>query len=499
MDNPISRREAVLIGAAAAVTPLAAGAPAPASDVVKMSAVELAAAIRARKLSAREVMEAHLKQIERVNPKVNAIVTLVAEQALANARKADDALSRGGTVGPLHGLPIAIKDLVETAGIRTTLGSRLYKDHVPATDAIHVERIKQAGAILVGKTNTPEFGAGSQTFNEVFGATRNPYDLEKTCGGSSGGAAVSLSCNMVPLGDGSDNGGSLRNPAAYCNIVGFRVAPGRVATSAVGNAWQTLSVTGPMGRNVTDVALLLSVMAGPDSRCPISINESGAMFAPPIGGSVKGARVAWFKNFYGAPFDKRILDAVNAQRKTFQSLGCIVEEAEPDLEGAAEAYNTLRVWGQASAYAADIKKHPELFKDTILEAVEQGLKLSAADVARANSAHSLAWEHWRQFTEKYDFFVVPSTQVPPFDVKTPWVREINGVKFTNYIEWMKCCWMITITEAPSISMPCGFTPEGLPVGLQIVGRHRGERRILEMAHAFEQATRFGERRPGIAA
>lgn len=468
----------------------AAGAPP--SDICSLTAVEMAALIRSRKLTAVEVMTAHLRQIDRVNPKVNAIVTLVADQALANAKKADEAQARGAVLGPLHGLPIAIKDLVATAGIRTTSGSRLHKDDVPDHDAVHVERIKKAGAILVGKTNTPEFGAGSQTFNEVFGKTRNPWDLTKTCGGSSGGSAVSLTTNMVPLADGSDNGGSLRNPAAFCNVVGFRVSPGRVPG---GVSWQTQSVTGPMGRTVADVALLLSVMAGPDPGSPISIAEPGSKFTQPLRRDFKGVRVAWFDKFGGAPFDARILNAVNAQRKVFESLGCIVETAEPDLTGGAESYETLRLWSYASNYGADAKRHPELFKDTILDAVAQGSKLSAADIALANTRHGIVWDRMRRFLDRYEYFIVPSTQVPPFSVDVPWVKEINGIQMKSYIEWMKCCWMITITECPSISMPCGFTPEGLPVGLQIVGRHRDEFSVLQIALAFEQATGYGKKRP----
>ena len=251
---------------------------------------------------------------------MNAIVTLVAEQAIENANKADDAHARGAALGPLHGLPIAHKDLFQTAGIRTTFGSRIFKDNIPEHDAILVERIRNAGAISVGKTNTPEFGAGSQTFNAVFGATRNPYDLTKTCGGSSGGAAVSLACGMLPIADGSDSGGSLRNPAAFCNVIGFRTAPGRVPHAAEGDAWSTLSVSGPMARNVPDVALLLSVMAGPDLRCPISITEPASHFSGNLERNFKGMRVAWFKDMGGIPFDPQVLSAVNAQRQTFENL-----------------------------------------------------------------------------------------------------------------------------------------------------------------------------------
>ena len=493
-DEPITRRQAgQLLSAAAAAPLLSAEAP----DICFLTAVEMAALIRGKKLSARELMDAHLKQIERVNPKVNAIVTLVAEQARENARKADEAQARGATLGPLHGLPVAHKDLVETAGIRTTFGSPVFKDNVPARDDILVERIKRAGAIAVGKTNTPEFGAGSQTFNAVFGATRNPYDLTKTCGGSSGGAAVSLACGMVPIADGSDSGGSLRNPAAFCSVVGFRTAPGRVPQRAEGNAWATLGVSGPMGRTVGDAALLLSVMAGPDPRCPISITEPGSRFAGNLERSFKGVRVAWFKDLGGLPFDPRIRAAVDAQRKVFENLGCIVEEAEPDLTGAAEAYDTLRAWGYASGLAELVKNHRGQVKDTILWEVERGLKLSAADIANAQNLHSQVWDRMRIFQQKYEFFIAPSTQVPPFDVQQPYVTEIEGVRMKSYTEWMKCCWLISILENPAISMPCGYTPEGLPVGLQIAGRHRDEFSVLQMAYAFEQATRAGHRRPGI--
>src|SRR5271167_3182590 len=272
-DSLVTRREAAqILGVAAAAQLLSAAG----TDICFMTATEMADQIRRKKLSARETMDAHLKQIERVNPKVNAIVTLVADQARENARKADEAQAHGAALGPLHGLPVVHKDLFETAGIRTTFGSPIFKDHVPKRDAIIVERIHNAGAICVGKSNTPEFGAGSQTFNAVFGATKNPWDLTKTCGGSSGGAAVSLACGMVPIADGSDSGGSLRNPAAFCSVVGFRTAPGRVPHAASGDAWSTVAVSGPMARNVADVALLLSVMAGPDPRCPISITEPGS-------------------------------------------------------------------------------------------------------------------------------------------------------------------------------------------------------------------------------
>jgi amidase len=494
-DALVTRREAAqLLGAAAATQLLAAQG----QDICFLTATEMADLIRRKKLSARETLDAHLKQIERVNPKVNAIVTLVAEQSIENARKADEMQAHGAALGPLHGLPIAHKDLVETAGIRTTFGSRIFKDYVPKHDAILVERIRQAGAICVGKTNAPEFGAGSQTFNAVFGATKNPHDLTKTCGGSSGGAAVSLACGMLPIADGSDSGGSLRNPAAFCGVVGFRTAPGRVAHAASGDAWSTIAVSGPMARTVPDVALLLSAMAGPDARCPISISEPGSRFAGNLARNFKGARVAWFKDMGGIPFDPRVLNLVNAQRKVFENLGCIVEQAEPDWAGALEAYDTLRAWGYATSQSENIRLHRDLVKDTIQWEAERGSKLTGADIARAHTLRSKAWDNMRMFQEKYEYFVTPTTQVLPFDVTQPYPTEVAGVKMSTYIEWMKTCMLISALENPSISMPCGFTEGGLPVGLQIVGRHRDEWGVLQMAYAFEQATPGTRRKPAIA-
>jgi amidase len=455
--------------------------------VCSLTAVEMAALIRAKKLSAREVVAAHLEQIERVNPSVNAIVTLVAEQAVEAASQADEIQARGEPLGPLHGLPIAHKDLVETAGIRTTFGSPIFEDYVPAADAILVERIRRAGAITIGKTNTPEFGAGSQTFNRVFGATRNPYDLTKTCGGSSGGAAVALACGMIPIADGSDSGGSLRNPAAFCGVVGLRTAPGRVPHSARGFAWSTLMVHGPMARNVRDAALLLSVMAGPDSRCPISISEPGSRFAQPLDRDFRGVRVAWFRNMGGVVFDPRIVAAVNAQRRVFEDLGCIVEEIEPDWSGVDEAYNIFRAWG-FSALAMDVPpEYHDQLKDTIQWEIKRGSKVTGADLARAEILRAAAWDRMRVFGQTYEYFIAPSTQVPPFDLEQPYVTEIAGVKMNTYIDWMKCCYLISMLESPSMSVPCGLTPEGLPVGFQIVGRHRDEFSVLQLAQAFESS------------
>src|SRR5258705_9197628 len=448
----------------------------------------MAQLIRARKLSAREAMAAHLKQIERVNPKVNAIVTLVAEMATEAAAKADEMQARGEKLGPLHGLPVAHKDLIDTRGIRTTFGSPLFRDNVPTEDNIIVERMRRAGAIIVGKTNTPEFGAGSQTFNMVFGAARNPYDLSKTCGGSSGGAAVALACGLVPVASGSDAGGSLRNPAAFCNVVGFRPSIGRVPNPKAGFGWSTLSPSGCLGRSVADLALSLSTIAGPDPNTPLAINEPGERFARPLDRSFKGVRVAWFKDLGGVPFDPRVRTVVDSHRKTFESLGCIVEQAEPDFAPAEVAFRVLRAWNTANSYGERFRAHPEAFKDTLAGEIAEGLRLTGSDVARAETAHGQLWRRFQSFLEKYEYFVLPTTQVPPFDVNTPYLTEIAGVHFDNYIDWMKACWYISATRNPAASVPAGFTPEGLSVGLQIVGRDKQDFGVLQMAHGFEQAT-----------
>ncbi|HYV63176.1 MAG TPA: amidase [Bryobacteraceae bacterium] len=496
-ENPPTRRK-ILLGAAA--VPLLEGAleaEAAASSVCFMSAVEMARMIRAKKLSAREALAAHLKQIERVNPKVNAIVTLVPEMAADAAAKADEMQAHKASLGPLHGLPVAHKDLLETRGIRTTYGSPLYKDYVPTEDDIVVERMRRAGAIIVGKTNTPEFGAGSQTFNKVFGATLNPYDLTKTCGGSSGGAAVALACGLAPVATGSDTGGSLRNPAAFCNVVGFRPSIGRVPNPKAAFAWSTLSTSGCLGRSAADLAFALSTIAGPDSRAPLSINEPGERFARPLDRGFKGVRVAWFKNLGGAPFDARIRTVVDGHRATFEALGCIVEQAEPDFAPAEIAFRLLRAWNSANTYGARMREHPDAFKDTLKAEIEEGQRLTGMDLARAETAHAQLWRGFQAFLEKYEYFVLPTTQLPAFDVNMPYPAEIAGVKFENYIDWMKSCWYISATGNPAASVPGGFTPEGLPVGVQIVGRNKEDFSVLQMAHAFEQATGFGKKRPAI--
>jgi amidase len=497
-ENDPSRREVLLAMAGALLLDDSLNAQAGTDSICFMSALGMSRLIRTKKLSAREALAAHLKQIELINPKVNAIVTLVPEMAAEAAAKADEMQAHKETLGPLHGLPVAHKDLMETRGIRTTFGSPLFKDHIPTEDDLVVDRMRRAGAIIIGKTNTPEFGAGSQTFNKVFGATHNPYDLTKTCGGSSGGAAVSLACGFVPVVSGSDTGGSLRNPAAFCNVVGFRPSIGRVPNPKAAFAWSTQSTSGCLGRSVADLAFALSTIAGPDPRAPLSISEPGEHFARPLDRSFKGVRVAWFKDLGGVPFDPRVRTVVDGHRKTFESLGCIVEQAEPDFADAEISFRVLRAWNSANAYGAQLTDHPDAFKDTLKGEIEEGLRLTGTDLAHAETAHGRLWRRFQAFLEKYEYFVLPTTQLPPFDVTTPYPAEVAGVKFTNYIDWMKSCWYISATGNPAASVPGGFTPESLPVGVQIVGRDKADFSVLQMAHAFEQATGFGKKRPVIA-
>ena len=472
----MTRREALLLASTAAF--------AKGEELCQLSALDLAQKLRRKQLSAREVLDAHLRQIAAVNPKVNAIITLVADQAQQAAKLADESAAKGKFLGPLHGLPIAHKDLAQTKGIRTTFGSPLFKDNIPTVNDLVIDRIQRAGAISLGKTNTPEFGAGSQTFNPVFGATKNPYDLTKTCGGSSGGAAVALATRMLPIADGSDMGGSLRNPAAFCGIVGFRPSPGRVPSSP---NWNPLSTSGPMARSVADLALLLSAIAGPDPRYPLSLPEPGARFAQPLTRNPKGLKIAFAANLLGLPFHRDIKSIFESQRQLLTQLGCQVTDAEPDLANADEIFKTLRAQSFFQGHADKVAKHRDQLKATVIEEVERGARLTPADIAKAEATRAALHLRVGEFFSKYDYFLLPTTQVPAFDVTQPFITEIEGVKMNTYIDWMKSCYFITVTACPAISVPCGLTPAGLPVGLQIVGRPQDDWGVLQFAHAFEQA------------
>jgi len=461
------------------------------SELCFTPARKLARLIHARKLSVTEVVRAFIAQIERVNPKVNAIVTFLPEQAL----KAAKALDRARTKPPLPGLPIAHKDLVPTRGVRTTFGSLVYEHYKPEENHLMVDRLAAAGAILIGKTNTPEFGSGSQTFNRVFGATRNPYDLSKTCGGSSGGAAAAVASGMLPFADGSDLAASLRNPGNYCNVIGLRPAPGRVPNWPAADAWETLAVMGAVARTAEDCAFLMSAMAGPDPRAPVSISEPGSVFAKALRRDFKKVRVAWSRDLGGLPMDPRVSAVLEAQKKVFQDLGCVIEEAEPDFAGATEAFETLRAVSYVARFRGLLEKHRDKLKDDVIWNIEQGLKLAPEKIARAVTLRSELFHRMRSFLERYEFLLCPVNQLPPYPVETEWPREIAGVKMGNYLDWMKSFYYITITSHPALSVPAGFTPEGLPVGLQIVGRYRDDFGILQLAHGFEVETACWKRRP----
>jgi amidase len=465
-------------------------------EICFMSAVGMRSALGARELSAREVVQAHLDRIERVNPVVNAVVTLVAEQALDAAHAADELAAACAELPALHGLPVAHKDMHDTAGIRTTYGSPLYAEHVPERDELLIERMRAAGAITTGKTNVPEWAAGSHTFNPVFGATRNPYDLGRSAGGSSGGAAVALACGMQPIADGSDMGGSLRNPASFCNVVGFRPSPGRVPSTTTRLAWSTLSVQGPMARSVADAALLLSVLAGPDPRVPISLTEPGASFARPLARDLTGARVAWSPDLGGAvPVEPEVRAVVEASAKVFAELGCVVEQDCPDFSGAEEVFRTLRAW-QFEVQFGPLLSSGEL-KDTIVWNTEQGSRLTGPDLGRAEVLHTELFRRVHEFFTRYDFLVLPVSQVPPFDLGLEYPPEVDGVRMETYLDWMRSAYFVSATGCPALSVPAGFTAAGLPVGIQLVGPHRADFAVLQAGHAFELATACATRRPAL--
>lgn len=468
--------------------------------LTERTAVELAALLASGEVSAREVTAAYLGRLESVGPRVNAVVTVTADAAMQRAALLDEEFARSGPVGPLHGIPVAHKDLAETRGVRTTYGSLVFADHVPDVDALHVARMREAGAVSLGKSNTPEFGAGSQTFNEVFGATRNPYDLSKTSGGSSGGAAAALAARLVALADGSDMGGSLRNPASFCNVVGLRPTPGRVPVWPTGDPWSPMSVVGPMARTVRDLALLLDAISGPDPRAPLSLPPVGRPFAnldQAVDQAVDRPRVAFSADLGGLPVDPDVRTALAAARGALQQLGCSVQDDEPDLSGADEAFATWRAVAFAAAYEPLLAEHRGRLKDTVVWNIEQGLALTGAEVARATRVRGALHERTRRFFERYDVLCAPVSQVPPFDVDVQWVHEVDGTPMATYIEWMRSCSRITVTGLPALSVPCGFTGQGLPVGMQLVGRAGAEAQLLRLAAAFEDATGYWRQSPRL--
>jgi amidase len=474
-----------------------------ASDIVTLDAVELARRIKTREISCRQVMEAYLDHIERFNPLVNAIVSQQeTELLLTQADERDGALARGEYLGWMHGLPQAVKDLTQTAGITTTFGSPVYARFVPAADALMVTRMKRSGAILIGKTNTPEFGLGSQTYNQVFGATLNAYDTRKTSGGSSGGAAVALALRMLPVADGSDMMGSLRNPAAFNNVFGMRPSFGRVPNAPAPDVFMhQLGTAGPMARTVTDLAMLLSVQAGFDEQAPLSLQQDPSIFTGSLERDFKGARIGWLGDLDGyLAMEPGITALCESALKDLESIGCTVERAMPEfaLPRLWDAWLVLRQWQVAGGPAGDIYRSPEkraALKPEAIWEIEAGLQLTAHDVYKASATRSAWYQAVRKLFERYDYLALPSAQVFPFDADLHWPREINGRAMDTYHRWMEVVVPASMSGCPAINVPVGFNDSGLPMGLQIIGKAQADLAVLQIAYAYEQATQWVQKRP----
>jgi len=449
------------------------------------TATELAESIRTGDISAIEVTEAHLDRIQAVNDQVNAIVTLEPQLALDQAKQIDKARAKGQPLGPLAGVPMAHKDLTLTKGIRTTFGSRRFETFIPNKDAVIIERLKQAGAVSLGKTNTSEWGAGSQTFNSLYGTTRNPYDLTKTCGGSSGGAAAALAARMVPLCDGSDLGGSLRNPASFCNIVGFRTTAGRVPIVPSDNPDDPLPIAGPMARNIDDCALLLGVMAGVHPEAPLSDLPPLSCKPPikPLTGEFKIALSADFGQ--QLPVEPEVADLIEKQSRTLTNAGFNVEPTCPELNDAGYAFHILRAAAFARRHGEGVRTRPEDYKSTIIWNVEAGLGLQQEEINWASAEKLALQSRFLAFFETYDFLLAPTVQVLPFNAQIEYVTEINGIEMQSYIDWMQSCSIISLTGFPALSLPVGFSRQGLPVGVQIIGKPHAETAVLQLAKTLE--------------
>lgn len=478
--------------------------PALPASIHEMDGVTLSEAIRRKKVSAVEVMTATLDRIDRLNPKVNAIVSLQDRgRLLAEADEKDAMLARGEVMGPLHGIPQAVKDLDDVRGIPTTKGSPVLKDFVPEADSIMAERMRAAGAIFIGKTNVPEFGLGSHTTNPVFGPSRNPYDLSRTPGGSSGGAAAALAMRLLSVADGSDYGGSLRNPAGWNNVFGFRPSIGRIPADDTDLFLPTMGTAGPMARTVPDLGMLLAVQAGYDARAPLSVASDPRAFAESLNRDVKGTKIAFLGDFEGyLPFEPGVLEVCRRAMKTFEDLGCIVEDAIPDhpLDEMWRAWLVLRAWqsgGSGKPYYDDPAKRTLLNRQMIFE-VESGMKLKAFDVTTAGQVRGAWYRSILRLFRRYDFFVLPTAQMLPFPVETVWPTEIAGRKMTTYHEWMKVVLPATMFGGPALAVPAGFGDNGLPMGLQIVGPIQAELACLKLAHAYDQASQWAtKRRPPL--
>ena len=495
-DPAFDRRTLLSLAAFALVSAAvpAFAAPKPTgAGIADLDAVTLRGLIRTRKVSCVEVMNAYLDRIELLNPKVNAIVALQDRAGLLRqAQDCDAQLARREPVGVLHGFPHAVKDLTAVKGIVFTQGSPIYRDTVAAADALQAERLRRAGVIFIGKTNTPEFGLGSHTFNDVYGATRNAWDPTKSAGGSSGGAAVALALGMVPLADGSDFGGSLRNPAGWNHVYGFRTSIGRVPAHGRDVWLPGMGVSGPMARNVSDLALLLSVQAGYDARAPLSMDSDGGTFAGKLAASVKGKRIAWAGDFKGAvPYEAGVLDTCRQGLRAFEALGCTVEEACPEypVDKAWDAFVKLRSWMQgvniASLAAAPVTRAQ--LKPEALYEIEQGARLSAYEISALSAIRTEWSQAVQKFLERYDYWIMPTAQVFPFAVEERWPVSISGTPMRTYHEWMKAVCLVSLSGCPALAAPVGFGANGLPMGIQIIAPVHRELDCLRLAFAYQEA------------
>jgi len=458
-----------------------------ADDLVRLTAQAAVRLLRQGKVSPLELIDAALARITATNGAINALPTLCADRARDHARR----LTESGTAvapapGWLAGLPLAVKDLNDVAGVRSTQGSPIFADHVPLRSDIMVERLEANGGIVLGKSNTPEFGAGANTFNEVFGETCNPWNTALTSGGSSGGSAAALAAGQVWLATGSDLGGSLRTPASFCSVVGLRPSPGRVAHGPKTRPFDTLSVEGPMGRSVGDVALMLDAMVTRHPEDPLSLDVPPEPFQVAAAGRALPLRVAFSPDLGITPVDGEVRDVCAAAARRLVERGVAVEEDCPDFGGAVECFGVLRAAGFVAALLPHYEARRGQLKPDVIWNIERGLTLSAADIARAELTRGALYQRLAEFFRRYDLLLCPAACVPPFDVKTRWLRELDGVVFDNYVEWIRITYAITLTASPALSLPCGFTRDGRPVGLQMVGRPRGEAELLAAAAALEE-------------
>jgi len=458
------------------------------SDLWKKTATEAVALLKAGAVSPAELLDVLRARIEAVDGAVNALPTLCWERAAAAAGRAD----RGSV---LAGLPVAIKDLAPVKGVRTTFGSPIFADNVPDHSDYVVERLEARGGVVYAKSNTPEFGAGANTFNPVFGVTRNPWDTRMSAAGSSGGAAVALATGTAWLAHGSDLGGSLRTPAGFNAVVGLRPSPGLVPTGPDLLAYQNLAVEGPMGRTVADVALMLDAMAGIDPRDPRSFAPPVASYANATGAPAAGLRIAWSPDL-GATVVDREIQAVCAEAAAgFSGLGAAVEEACPNFAGAYDCFQTLRAAFFAGRAAPLLEAHRDKLKPDVVWNIEKGLALTADDIGRAERERTALYHRVAAFMDGYDILACPVMQARPYPVERTYVEDIDGRKMASYIDWIAITFSITLTGLPVVSLPCGFTEDGLPVGLQLVGRHRGEAALLAAAAQLEDLLGLASRVP----